>query len=726
MIRLFVSYSRKDEAAVEGMITDLGRAHLSVWHDQALHGGDPWWQDILRRIRECDVFLFALSENSLASKPCLAELSYARALGLPLLPVQVGPVGNLRLTPVADIQVVDYRERTLAHGMALIEAIQDVAAGRRPLPDPLPEPPPVPFEYLLRLGTAIGAAQLTPDQQGDFIRQLRECLETEEDEGVKDDARELLRALRRRPDITYRNAGAVDHLLADLAATDTREIHFADAGGRHPPPAGTTVPATGADAEDTERGQPPGPQTSPADSDADRRRPRHRAAGSTAAAPGGGTRSRLVPRVLISGVLLLVLAALATSVLLFRSANTTMVHAEAADDPGDYPAFVTLPADTEPGQRPTPPPGETVSGNTPGLYGGTGANTCDVEAMARHLEAHPDMATAWAGVREIRRDQIRPFLALLTPVTLRTDTAVTNHGYDDGRVIPFQSVLQAGTAVLVDQWGVPRVRCACGNPLKPPDPPPRARYEESAWPEFSTRTVAVITRAPEIVTTFVIVQPDTREVVARPQGTRGDQDQAPDPADAAAARDFGERDSGPSSRGPTDESPTEPDDPAGNGDSSPGDESPSSGPQSSSEPEPTVEETPGEEVPTEEVPTEETPTEIPEEETPTEEVPAEETPTEEVPAEETPTEIPEEETPTEEVPAEETPTEEVPEEETPTEEVPAEETPTEEVPAEETPTEIPEEETPTEIPEEETPTEIPEEEAPEEEPVEEEPPADGS
>src|SRR3954453_12994966 len=62
MIRTFASYSRKDEAAVQDLIADLGRAHLSVWHDQALHGGDPWWQDILQRIRECDVFLFALSK----------------------------------------------------------------------------------------------------------------------------------------------------------------------------------------------------------------------------------------------------------------------------------------------------------------------------------------------------------------------------------------------------------------------------------------------------------------------------------------------------------------------------------------------------------------------------------------------------------------------------------------------------------------------------------------
>ncbi|ADB73515.1 toll/interleukin-1 receptor domain-containing protein [Geodermatophilus obscurus] len=218
---LFVSYSRKDETAVQELVSDLERAHLSVWHDQELRGGDPWWQDILRRIRQCDVFLFLLSHRSLASKVCLAELSYARALGLPIVPVQVGPVGNLRVTPVADMKVVDYQERTLAHAVELLNAIQQAASERGRLPEPLPEPPSVPFEYLLRLGTAIRAEQLTPDQQGDFIRQLREVLETEDDEGVRDDARELLRALRRRQDITHRNAQAVDRLLADSTARET-------------------------------------------------------------------------------------------------------------------------------------------------------------------------------------------------------------------------------------------------------------------------------------------------------------------------------------------------------------------------------------------------------------------------------------------------------------------------------------------------------------------------
>src|SRR3954452_11662802 len=327
---LFISYSRKDESAVRELISDLERAHLSAWHDQELRGGDPWWQDILRRIRQCDVFVFVMSQDSLASKPCLAELSYARALGLPILPVQVGPVGTLRLTPVADLQVIDYRERTLAKGLALLDAVQESVTERGPLPDPLPKPPPVPFEYLLRLVTAIGAAQLTPDQQGDFIHQLRECLETEDDEGAKEDARELLRALRRRPDITYRNAGAVDKLLADLAPSDTdtqeitQEIHVTEVGGDHPPPAHASAHAMGAQEQAPEPGQAPESDADVVDPDGARpflgRRASRR-----------WKRSGPVPRLLVIGVLLISLTALATSLLLVLSSNRTAVRAEPAD-----------------------------------------------------------------------------------------------------------------------------------------------------------------------------------------------------------------------------------------------------------------------------------------------------------------------------------------------------------------------------------------------------------
>ncbi|MGY1666904.1 DUF6777 domain-containing protein [Geodermatophilus sp. SYSU D00696] len=182
--------------------------------------------------------------------------------------------------------------------------------------------------------------------------------------------------------------------------------------------------------------------------------------------------------------------------------------------------------------------GSTVAGNRPGLYGGSGAEVCDPAAMAEYLDAHPDAAAAFAAVEDVPRAEIGDYLAALTPVVLRFDTAVTNHGLAHGRAIPFQSVLQAGTAVLVDGAGVPQVRCICGNPLAPPAPRPGPEYGGDPWPGLAPETVVVVQRSPAPVPVLVLVDDATGAVEARPAGTAGDADRPVAPQLAAQARGF--------------------------------------------------------------------------------------------------------------------------------------------------------------------------------------------
>lgn len=109
-------------------------------------------------------------------------------------------------------------------------------------------------------------------------------------------------------------------------------------------------------------------------------------------------------------------------------------------------------------------------GTSPGIYGGSGSQrVCEPDALVAFLDSHPAEGRAWAQVLGIQPDRIAAYVATLTPLVLLHDTRVTNHGYENERATPRQSVLQAGTAVLVDRFGVPRVRCACGNPLLEPD-----------------------------------------------------------------------------------------------------------------------------------------------------------------------------------------------------------------------------------------------------------------
>ncbi|WP_406345634.1 DUF6777 domain-containing protein [Streptomyces sp. NBC_00648] len=164
-----------------------------------------------------------------------------------------------------------------------------------------------------------------------------------------------------------------------------------------------------------------------------------------------------------------------------------------------------------------------VDGSAPGLYGGTrNKASCDVEKQIGALGADPAKNKAFASVLGIGPDTVPTYLRALTPVQLRVDTRVTNHGYRDGSASSYQAVLQAGTAVLVDDRGVPRVRCACGNPLMPPvaqqgTPKPTG----DAWPAYRPSNVAVVAPATHVVDTFVMFDPDRDEWFSRPKGDTG-------------------------------------------------------------------------------------------------------------------------------------------------------------------------------------------------------------
>jgi hypothetical protein len=164
----------------------------------------------------------------------------------------------------------------------------------------------------------------------------------------------------------------------------------------------------------------------------------------------------------------------------------------------------------------------TYRGSLPGLYGGTrNYATCDAEKLIVFLEANPDKAAAWSSTLGIRPDQIRRYVHRLTPVLLRTDTRVTNHGFVNGRANAIQSVLEAGTAVFVTRYGEPVVKCYCGNPLTPPILYQAPVYVGPRWPRFQTRYITIIERTTTIIETFRLYDPDTGKVFTRPAGTSG-------------------------------------------------------------------------------------------------------------------------------------------------------------------------------------------------------------
>ena len=240
---------------------------------------------------------------------------------------------------------------------------------------------------------------------------------------------------------------------------------------------------------------------------------------------------RSVPRVAALSAVLV--AAVVVAVVLTRpgggsSGKGGEVFLQAADKAGPDPFTESTAQNTSAPAATSSPtvsaaPGDgirPVQGGAPGLYGGTQTgSSCDVEKQIKALQADAAKNRAFASQAGVQPSDVPAYLRSLTPVTLRVDTRVTNHGYRDGAATSFQSVLQAGTAVLIDGHGVPRARCVCGNPLTTPvaqRTTPRTVGDH--WASYRPSTTVFVTPSPVIISVFVIYDFDHRDWFHRHRG----------------------------------------------------------------------------------------------------------------------------------------------------------------------------------------------------------------
>ncbi len=136
----------------------------------------------------------------------------------------------------------------------------------------------------------------------------------------------------------------------------------------------------------------------------------------------------------------------------------------------------------------------TVTGDEAGLYGGSlNDSVCDQVKLSNFLESNPAKDSAFKSV--VQADDVRSYVDALSPVVLTHDTRVTDHGFENNEAAPFQSVLQTGTAVMIDDRGLPRVRCASGSPLTPPIET-NAGYTGQRWNNFAENQVVTVDPAP--------------------------------------------------------------------------------------------------------------------------------------------------------------------------------------------------------------------------------------
>ncbi len=90
MSRIFISYAHVQRPFVDAVFKPLSRVYnKDVWFDTELIGGDSWWQEILKQIKQSRIFLIVLSQEWISSKYGKLEYEAAVKAGKKLLPVRI-------------------------------------------------------------------------------------------------------------------------------------------------------------------------------------------------------------------------------------------------------------------------------------------------------------------------------------------------------------------------------------------------------------------------------------------------------------------------------------------------------------------------------------------------------------------------------------------------------------------------------------------------------------
>ncbi len=183
MASTFISYSSRDTDRVKDFVSDLKNLGQDVWFDDALSGGQEWWDTILSQMEEADVFIMIITSHYMASDACRREYQYAISLDRNIIPVVLGKDLDLSLLPplISKLQMVDYSSGDKSSVFSLNRAINSLP-DKIPLPDPMPSRPEIPISYVAGIIEDIRSSEaLSYDQQIAIVFKLRSHLEETDD-----------------------------------------------------------------------------------------------------------------------------------------------------------------------------------------------------------------------------------------------------------------------------------------------------------------------------------------------------------------------------------------------------------------------------------------------------------------------------------------------------------------------------------------------------------------
>ncbi len=99
MLKLFISYSHKDETLVSKFINHIAplksSGQITEWYDRKIETGEEFQNDIDNNLENADIICLMISDNFLASKACMDEkevaLNLRKKKGIRVIPIIVSP-----------------------------------------------------------------------------------------------------------------------------------------------------------------------------------------------------------------------------------------------------------------------------------------------------------------------------------------------------------------------------------------------------------------------------------------------------------------------------------------------------------------------------------------------------------------------------------------------------------------------------------------------------------
>ena len=195
--RPFVSYARVDAVIVNQLVAELHDLGYDPFFDKEITGGERWWEVILDRIEDADVFIPLVTRNYLDSEACYRETRWASDLNVTILPLDVEGIDpRLCPRPIAEANWVSYRRTDRLEIAQLSRSLRQVQP--RVGPAVKPDRPAIPITYYGELETEI-RRPMAGSRQEVVIASLTACLGSREDEV----ARRLLKTLQANPSVSH-------------------------------------------------------------------------------------------------------------------------------------------------------------------------------------------------------------------------------------------------------------------------------------------------------------------------------------------------------------------------------------------------------------------------------------------------------------------------------------------------------------------------------------------